>query len=73
MCPLSLTSLRMITHTAKCNMVISGWVWSTVEDSHFFRKELASPKKANMIRIMVLAGVEHAKMLVRPSVTELIT
>ena len=26
-------------------MVISGWVWSTVADFNFFRKELGSPKK----------------------------
>ena len=45
MCPL--TSLKMITRTAGCNMVISGWVWSIVKDFHFFRKELGlgSPKK----------------------------
>ena len=30
-------------------------------------------KKTNMIQIMVLAGVERTKMLVRPSVNELIT
>ena len=30
MCPL--TSLRMITLTAKCNIVISGWVWSLFYD-----------------------------------------
>ena len=35
----------MVTRTAGCNMVISGWVCSTVEDFHFFRKKLGSPKK----------------------------
>ena len=28
-----------------CNMVISKWMWLTVEDFHFFRKELGSRKK----------------------------
>ena len=43
MCPL--TSLRMIMRTTGCNMVISGWMWSTVEDFHFSRRELGGPKK----------------------------
>ena len=31
--------------TTGCNMVISRWMWSTVEDFHFSRRELGGMKK----------------------------
>ena len=44
-CPI--TPLRMVRRTAGCNMVVSGWVWSTVgKFLTSFRKELGRRKKA---------------------------
>ena len=44
MCPI--TPLRMVTRTAGCNMVISGWVRLTVgKFQTFFRNELGRRKK----------------------------
>ena len=49
MCPkwCPITPLRMVRCTAGCNMVISGWVGSTVgKFQTFFRNELGRRKKA---------------------------
>ena len=48
MCPkwYPITPMRMVMHTAGCNMVISRWVWSTVgKFQTFFRNELGRLKK----------------------------
>ena len=71
-CPI--TPLRMVTRTVGCDMVIFSWMCSTVGKFLIFSSRSESARnKTKMIRIMVLVGVKHTKILLPMFVTESIT
>ena len=55
----------MIKRNAGCNMVISGWVWSTVEDFHFSRKELTATVIVSVRVVVRISVIVRIRIKVR--------